>query len=268
MTASFNQILIVDSLPDGEVNTAEHLFEDVRGWAHILGEAPHVVRVRVEAGVEFLALLEQRAALARRDSYAPLLHIECHGSDEGLQFADGSNLTWEAMRPAFVSLNEATRMNLIVVVAACSGSSIASTVQVQDRAPLWAFLAPKQDIGSLALEASLSAFYQTLLATRSAEAALGALRSTEAGLLFMYSSAQTMYRLVVEGYEREHGSAEAIQRQAERLCAMAGQHGFGWSVDQVEALIRDPQIFEGFRRRFFMMDLFPENAHRFQEAAK
>jgi hypothetical protein len=264
MTANFNQILIVDSLPDGEVNTAERLFADVRDWAHILGEAPHVVRVRVEADVEFLALLEQCAALTSRDPYVPLLHIECHGSDEGLQFADGSNLTWEAMKPAFVSLNEATRMNLIVVVAACSGSSIASTVQVQERAPLWAFLAPKQDISSLAL----SAFYQTLLATRSAEAALGALRSTEAGLLFMYLSAQTMYRLVVEGYEREHGSAEAIQRQAERLCAMAGQHGFGWPVEQVEALIRDPQIFEGFRRRFFMMDLFPENVQRFQEAVE
>ncbi|MCA0325860.1 MAG: hypothetical protein LCH89_09695 [Proteobacteria bacterium] len=267
MNANFNQILIVDSLPDGQLNTAARLFADARDWAQAIGEVPQIANVRIPSSAAFLGLLGQLARQAARDAYVPLLHIECHGREEGLEFADGSGLTWDEMKPAFVALNVATRLNLIAVIAACHGGAIASFVRAEHRAPFWAFLAPKRQISVGDLEAALSAFYQTLLMTRSSERAMDALRATRAGQEFWQLSAQTIYRLIVEAYAERYLTVEAVQQQAERLRARAAAHGAVWSQAQMEAMIRDPGIFEDFRREFFMVDLYPEHAERFPAVA-
>ncbi|MCC5087076.1 hypothetical protein [Xanthomonas campestris] len=267
MNATFNQILIVDSLPEGQINTAARLFADARDWARVIGNVPHIASVRVPSSGAFLDLLAQLAQQASRDAYVPLLHIECHGGEGGLEFADGSRLTWDDMKPAFVALNVASRLNLITVVAACHGGAIASFVRAEHRAPFWAFLAPKRHISAGDLETALSAFYQALMMTRSSERAMGALRATQAGNEFWQLSAQTIYRLIVEGYAERHLTDEAVGRQAERLRARAAEHGAVWSQAQIEAMIRDPGIFERFRREFFMIDLYPEHGERFPSVA-
>lgn len=267
MTANFNQILIVDSLPEGQINTAARLFADVRDWARIIGEVPHIANVRVSSGTEFLDLLARLADQASRYPYVPLLHIECHGREEGLEFSDKSKLTWSDMKPSFVALNVATRLSLIVVVAACHGGAIASFVRAEQRAPFWAFLAPKQKIVAGDLEEALSAFYQALLMTKSSERAMGALRATRAGHNFWQLSAQTIYRLIVEGYEERHANDEEVRRLAIRLLAQAARHDAVWTQEQIENMIRDPRIFEGFRREYFMIDLYPEHAERFPSLA-
>lgn len=267
MNATFNQILIVDSLPEGQLNTAARLFADARDWARVIGDVPHIASVRVPSSGAFLDLLARLAQQASRDAYVPLLHIECHGEEEGLEFADGSRLTWDDMKPAFVALNVASRLNLITVVAACHGSAIASFVRAEHRAPFWAFLAPKRHISAGNLETALSAFYQALMMTRSSEQAMGALRATQAGNEFWQLSAQTIYRLIVEGYAERHLTDEAVGHRAEHLRAQAAEHGAIWSQAQIETMIRDPGIFERFHREFFMIDLYPEHGERFPPVA-
>lgn len=61
MTANFNQILIVDSLPHGQLNTAVRLFADVRDWAQAIGQTPHIANVRISSGEGFLDLLTRLA---------------------------------------------------------------------------------------------------------------------------------------------------------------------------------------------------------------
>ncbi|HIE1458130.1 TPA: hypothetical protein ACXJST_000032 [Stenotrophomonas maltophilia] len=257
----------MDSLPEGQLNTAARLLADAQDWAQVIGGVPHIASVRVPSSGAFLDLLAQLAQQASREPYVPLLHIECHGGEGGLEFADGSWLTWDDMKPAFVNLNVATRLNLITVVAACHGGAIASFVRAEHRAPFWAFLAPKRQISAGDLETALSSFYQALLMTRSSERAMSALRATQAGDEFWQLSAQTIYRLIVEGYAECHLTQEAVQQQAERLRARAAAHGAVWSKAQIEAMIRDPVIFERFRREFFMVDLYPDHAERFPAVA-
>ncbi|MBO9855816.1 MULTISPECIES: hypothetical protein [Xanthomonas] len=262
MSAKFNQILFLDSLPEGE-NTAARLYADVSDWAYVMEQTPAIVFRRVPSAQAFIDLLRECAELAAQQPYVPLLHIECHGREEGLAFADGSQLTWADMKPAFVALNTATRLNLIVIVAACFGGSIGGSARVEERAPFWAFLAPKREIGAGILEDGLSVFYQTLLRTRTSEQAMAALRATEAGKEFWQISAHTIFQMIVKEYEENHLTDGAVQQQAARLRAMAAQQGAIWSQAQVEAKIRDPAIFERFRQTFFMIDIFPEHAERF-----
>jgi hypothetical protein len=63
----FNQILIVDSIPAGERNTARELYHDVGLRAQVFAPAPEVRYRRVESQAEFLMLLPElvsRSAMA------------------------------------------------------------------------------------------------------------------------------------------------------------------------------------------------------------
>ncbi len=134
MPALFNQIFILDSLPAKEAGAARRLFDDVSVQARTAAEAPAVVLHRAGSFGHFANVMEQCAQLAEREPYVPLVHLECHGSQDGLQFADGSQATWSEVKQTLTPLNVATRLNLIVVISACNGSTLAGTVEVSERA--------------------------------------------------------------------------------------------------------------------------------------
>ncbi len=138
----FNQLLIVDSIPVGEHNTARDLHQDVVLRAQVFAPAPQVIYRRVESREEFLALLVELTAAAAAAGDVPVLHIECHGNEEGLAFADRSFAAWAELKGPLTSLNIATGMNLLVVVSACDGSALTYTLGLTDRAPLHGLIGP------------------------------------------------------------------------------------------------------------------------------
>lgn len=263
----FNQILVVDSVPIGERNTARNLHADVAMRAKLVEEAPAVVYLRVESSDHFLAVLDQLIAAVEQHQHVPILHIECHGSQEGLQFADGSRSRWLELKPKLMALNTATRLNLLVIVSACEGSAIASTVGVVDRAPLWGFIGPMREVYPEQLEISFLAFYETLFRSRSASEAMAALRKSAPDSTYMLMTAETMFQLIWDHYQAEYENTEAVAERAYRLHVQMAD----WPPERrrtpegIAQFSREinPRIFERFRDRFFMLDLYPENASRF-----
>lgn len=263
MPAIFNQILILDSIPEGELNTARRLHEDVTVLTQVVGEAPAIVFLRVESSGRFYNVIERCTDLARRDPYVPLVHLECHGSENGLQFADGSRATWTHIKQALTPLNIATKLNLITVISACNGSALAGTVQVTERAPVWGFIGPNHAMGAFELETEFSAFYRTLLMTQSSEEAAQAMRATANDGTFMVMSSETIFAVVLAGYRERFDGREAILRRAHDLQERALKHGVFRQVDEIVAMLQDPEIVGRFRRTFFMIDLYPEHEDRF-----
>jgi hypothetical protein len=263
MSARFNQILVVDSLPSAERGLVDRLFEDMGLWAQVAGEAPAIVRRSLGGASELSVLLGECAELASRENYVPLLHIECHGHSEGLEFSDGSTLPWSDLKPDLVALNVATKLNLVVIVSACFGGDIARISGADDRAPFWGFVGPKESVSAGELTAAMSAFYQTLLTTKSTQLAMEALRRSEAGDKFWNLSAASIFRLIEGAYNRDYLTDQNVARRALVLRALAAQQGFEWRVEQVEQMIRDPRIMAEMRDHFFMVDLFPDHRERF-----
>ncbi len=107
----FNQILFVDSLQVEDGNTARRLYEDVSLRAQVYQPAPATLYRRIESGAEFLELLSQLAAVAENAGDIPVLHVECHGSIAGLEFADKSFASWAEMKGSLIELNVATQAN-------------------------------------------------------------------------------------------------------------------------------------------------------------
>lgn len=263
MSARFNQILVADSLPEGQRGMVDRLFQDMQLRAELVGEAPAIVRRSLTSAAELPVLLRECADGARRQPYVPMLHIECHGHPDGLEFEDGSIFPWADLKPDLVALNEATKLNLVIIVAACFGGDIARISGADDRAPFWGFVGPKGEISSGQLSDAMTAFYQTLLTTRSTLLAMKALRATDAGPMFWNLSAATIFKLIEEGFNIEYLADRNVAQRAMVLRALASQQGVHWPVEMVEEMLRDPRHMAQFRERFFMIDLFPEHRERF-----
>lgn len=265
MEMKFNQILILDSIPEGELNTAERLHAELQDRAQLFAPAPAPLYLKIASGRDFLACLDHLARAVEETGNYPILHIECHGGDEGLQFADGSRLFWEEMKPGLVRLNVAMKLNLLVVVAACDGSAITYTVNPQDRAPFWGLIGPLRQMLPLELEGPLLEFYGTLMRTHSARAAMAALHAALPDT-YVFRASQWLFQYVWDNYQSTHESPEARMRRAAALRDRMPPSPLKPSLEQIAGLFRErnPEFFRDLRRTFFMCDLFEDHEERFQ----
>jgi hypothetical protein len=100
----FNKIWVIESLPDGDLKTGQSLVDNQ--LAHVKHEHPdlHVSLKRPETKAQFLKLLiEVRDQTLNSDMY-PMLHIECHGCEDGLFTSSGELLKWEDLREALIEI--------------------------------------------------------------------------------------------------------------------------------------------------------------------
>ena len=128
----FNQILFLDSLPVSEFNMAKRLFEDIETYANAYKPSPSVKYVRVESGNALVECLSEARRRAATEGALPMLHIECHGNEDGFELADGSFADWAELKQPITDLNVATRLNLVIAVAACTGGALIKAVRMSD----------------------------------------------------------------------------------------------------------------------------------------
>lgn len=262
----FNQILIVDSIPAGERNTARELYQDVRLRARVFAPAPEVLYRRVESRGDFLVLLRELTATAETTGAIPVLHIECHGNDDGLEFADGSFATWADLKGSLTDLNIATKMNLLVVVSACDGSALTRTLGLVDRAPLHGLIGPTREVMPEELLRAYLAFYETLLRTQSAGQAVEAMQLA-APDTYVYRAAQWLFQYVWDHYQATHETPEARLERGRRMAANPPDDYSGPPVQpEVFAQFladKNREFFDKYRRLFFLCDIFPDHEERF-----
>jgi hypothetical protein len=93
-----------------------------------------------------------------------VLHLEAHGDAEGLEGPDGAGgrelLRWEELTEPLRNLNVATRCNLVLVAAACTGFAAVKAFKKGPRAPALALVGPLEPIGSGRLLAALKEYYR------------------------------------------------------------------------------------------------------------
>ncbi len=134
-------VLIVEWLPSNEQHTGRLLYEwmnDRRpGWS---------VYFMCRTKNEVIITIERAAIRAQQTGIIPVLHLEAHGGDLGLEGPDGAGgvelLSWDELTDPLQRLNLVTRCNLIVVVAACTGFAGILAFRRGPRAPAIALVGP------------------------------------------------------------------------------------------------------------------------------
>jgi len=75
-----------------------------------------------------------------------VVHIECHGSPDGLQMGT-DDVTWEEQLPRLVALNEAMNHELVIDLSACNGIYASKMAGLQtDPPPFYGIIGPAKEV--------------------------------------------------------------------------------------------------------------------------
>jgi len=257
----FNKILVIDSIPEGDTNTAKRLYEDIESYANAYQESPVPEYIRIESGEELIQVILQCQELAISNDVYPMLHIECHGNEDGFEFANGSFLDWQELKVPLTDLNEAMRLNLMIAVAACVGAALAKVIRMGDKAPFWGLIGPTDTAKPAELETPYRALYQTLIKDKSSENAIIAFEQVAKVGLYWRTTAQGLFEKGWALYKKEYCNEVALEKRIARM-QLKSQH---LDSAKLKELLQnnEPVAFERFRRNYFMCDKYPEHMARF-----
>lgn len=266
-TIRASNIWIVEWLPESDAHTGRSLHEWMlkqrRGWSQYF---------LCGSKTELLAAIEKAHDFVGDPQFSPVLHIEAHGSEIGLEGPNGAGgsewLIWSELTPFLQKLNLATRCNLVVVVAACIGFAAIQALISGPRAPAIALVGPDANVNDSDLLRGTKEFYRRWQDPNPGLTEIAESASLEMGVKFEIEPfALLAYEVQVAHLIRSRRPSEqTAQKDRIRKRLLAETH---LSAVEVEARFRTMPTMLTWRDwqqiwdEMFMIDLFPENRERF-----
>jgi hypothetical protein len=265
---------VIESLPSGQLRTGRDLFESAIAPVSVADSGFVSELYEPGTGKDLLGILATIASTAKRYGRSPIIHFETHGNSKGLQLRSGDFITWQQLAPLLTTINEISRMNLLVVAAMCHGWHLSSVLRPTDRAPAFGVVGTEKSVKAGALFEAMKAFYGKLLSgahdLRDALAEANNNRPMPKWR-FKMEGAEIMLCRVFSHYVEEIAT-EATQ--TERVSRIVADIARSKQLDvvqtmQLRAEVREAmddhrQWFDHYRSHFLMLDLFPANAARFR----
>ena len=172
-----NGLIILDSLPTGDLQTGRRLYSNVVDHTLAIGRNGYCTRYQVNSALSLHAHLMSVLAECRAGILKPILHFEGHGHPEKGLFIAGSNeyLSWAKLQDWIAQINHATRNNTAVVVAACHGFRLSDGLQFNNPCPFNFLVAPNEEMSAGSFEDTMSNFYKEVAGTGDLATALAQL---------------------------------------------------------------------------------------------
>lgn len=265
----FNTIYIVESLPASERKTGAELFNKVISPIVSKQSDQSAFYKVVSNKQDFFDTLTAIKEECVQQNRGPLLHIECHGHKDGLGLESGEFVTWAELKPYLTNLNQISKLNLLVVLAACSGIFLGQTLSLNDRAPVWGIIGPNETIYDSALIADFSNFYTEFFTS------FDGVKALEKLLLFLpnqksqysFINAEFFFKRVFVNYLDNYCNEAALKKREDEIVSQIKN-----KTPEYEPLLRAnlqkdlrsyEKVFNQFREQFFFVDIAPENLNRF-----
>lgn len=267
----FNAAVILDAIPDGEMNTARRLKEDLEDLASFGNSGPIVLYLRIETMKSLEDGINDLLHKVRNIGLLPWLHLEGHGlSDEsGFALADGTPCSWSELKEIITPLNMAMGLNLMMVFATCFGGSFARVIQTTERAPLWGLIGPTSTVAAGQVQDGFRQFYRSFFETLSASKAMQALNASAPEIVYFITTAEMFFYETWKSYKVNHCSNVMIKRRALAMYREAALRNLSKiiSIGRIKRLLsskdKEKALFEKYRDTYFMYDLYPINRTRF-----
>jgi hypothetical protein len=266
----FNRIVILESLEQGyDTDTATPLFKFLSAT---FDDLIPIEIVRCAYADEFKAQIQRLVTAAESDGDVPLLHIEMHGdSEHGLEFANGSQLSWPTLAELLLKLNVATSFNLLTVCAACFGAYFMSQLNVIRAAPCYALIAPTVELDPGEVLGGMMRFYGELRRTKDVGIASKKLPSSAGSKTWLGETAERWYERTLYNYARQSSTREALKKRTRIVYRQLRSEGkyrsMGFLKRQWRRLERDLYHRRAFDT-YFSTEKVPENRIRFAHAQK
>lgn len=269
----FNHVIIVESLRPYDEKTGTQLHKFISELPSVRALKMPVSLEQITSSTHFHHLIRGMVKSAREDGLLPVLHVECHGDDEELQFTDGSTMSYVQLSRLLLQLNRATNLNVVAGFAACSGGFFLREMNLLRRCPVRLMVGPSDEIDYPTLLQGFKVFYQTMFDTVSIADAEMRLKAVPLHLgTWIVQTAEGWYFKVARAHLIQQCSKVALKERAAEIhrkkLLLPG--GSGWSVQETYRRMTVHtriMLLDKYFRRFFMVNAVPSNEKRF-EAAK
>jgi hypothetical protein len=239
-------VFIVDALPRGDYQTARRLHDDLLHLKNGSGE-PFSCYSRVDSAEDWFSVLRQ----VEKDclnGYRPILHIEAHGNEQQGVLLGASNtyLSWGDLGESFLRINEITKNNLGVVLAACHGLFHAYQVDILQPCPYAFLVAPDDQIGAGMVDEQMNHVYRALRQTGELHTAFEQLGSS-----FKKFHAEAFFCNAFADYLCESCFGRGLKDRKERLLTLALEGGAaenGMDKRQIRGVIREHEYEADYKR--------------------
>lgn len=268
-TCYCSKIAVLQFLSESDKKTGKKLFDDIEILESFYQRGIEIKYYELNSKQEFLTCLRELEKTAELGEW-PILHIECHGSDntEGIILADNTFLSWIELKPYFININKASRFNLIIVLAACNGAYLAKTLSTIDRAPCWALIGPTDKVYPDELLRDFTGFYQCLLNTLNGDKALNLLAEIPLKIGGYHITTSTNFFIeIYAGFIEEFATPKKREKRAKEIFrkyknqVISPKYSVGYFKRYIKKWHKDFLI--KHLNYFFMLDIYPENRERF-----
>lgn len=269
----FSRVVVVESLERHEVKTGAKIADFVKSvsMAQCLGIS--VEYTACEDVVTFESFVNELAADVKATGRIPLLHVECHGDrSTGLEFENGSQLSWTRLSQLLVGLNEATRFNLVAIFSACYGAHFVAQMGCLAPAPCFAMIAPSEDVYPDEILTGFRLFYADLLRTADAGQAVDAMLhlSLQKGAWFAMR-AETWFEKIVTGYVESHCTKSEAKRRALQMYRQLRSSGAEADLGELRRKLVQSnrnELIGKYFECYFMAKTVTETAVRFRRVRR
>lgn len=261
-------VWIVEWLSEDELHTGRDLHDWMNGkrpgWS-----AYFPCRDKTEV-IAAIACATKRAECT---GMIPVLHLEAHGGDVGLEGPDGKGrselLAWDELTEPLQQLNLVTACNLVVVVAACTGFAGIKALCRGPRAPAVALVGPDSSVSPSNLLWGTKEFYRRWMDDDPRLVDITASASREAGTVifewepFVILTYEALVECLIKS-TRSAGHPGRTEKFRQRTLAQSEM-----SVSEIERrLILLPPFcqwgeLQQIWDQMFMIDIYPNNQERF-----
>lgn len=273
---SFNKLWVIESLPSGELRTGKNLFDNQLDKAKQVQQNLVVEFAEPITKAELFGVLDKIRSEAQCGIY-PMIHFECHGCEDGLGTASGELVEWEEIREILIDINLCTKLNLMIVIAACNGAHLIKVSTKLDAAPFWAIVGPEEPVTDQHIQRNFGRFYESFFSDLDGDKAIDILNEgvDKQDRIYHFIGVTGLFAKAYRTYYKSHCIGEGKSERVEHLVSEAMKNpevqkrGETWAREQVEkGLACEHQHFDKLRKRFFFIDQFPENDSRFYLSRK
>ena len=171
---TFNKIYVAESLPDGELSTGIQLARDT---LKLLCDVNEVAMDACNIGDKqsFFAFMKRVELQTRDQGVFPIIHLDIHGDEFGLQLSSDERVAWCALSDICRLINNHCSNNLLVILAVCHGFDLVYRTTITKLTPFCCLVGPTDDILVGQMRRGFPKFYRELFCSGELDSAFSLL---------------------------------------------------------------------------------------------
>ncbi|HII2980404.1 TPA: hypothetical protein ACY2HE_001663 [Yersinia enterocolitica] len=216
---TFNKLIIIDCLPDDELQTAKRLCENLNDSGFGCG----VTLIKTQNDEEFRSIIQNIKDSFKPElelSFLPIIHIEAHGSPHSMELPDKSTISWQELADELRSINKLMNNQLISFIGTCHGYHfIHNNHTIKNFTPVYFCIAPLDEISAGDIESATNTFYLNLFSTGNLSNSANLMSPSK---FYTYNADYMFHRVFYENMQKNH-KGTALKTRKEKLIGEAIQ---------------------------------------------